>query len=69
LKEDLVGETLRVVIAEVYDRDSRFHVAYPMFHGPVVLVEVAEGLEGETVEVKVSGVVSDRMVRGSIRKN
>lgn len=69
LKEDLVGETLRVVIAEVYDRDSRFHVAYPMLHGPVVLVEVAEGLEGEVVKVKVSGVVSDRMVRGSIRKN
>jgi hypothetical protein len=40
-----------------------------MLHGPVVLVEVAEGLEGEVVKVKVSGVVSDRMVRGSIRKN
>jgi len=68
LKEDLVGQTLRVVIAEAYDRDPRFHVAYPMLHGPVVLVEVGEGLEGEVVEVEVSGVVSDRMIQGSIRK-
>ena len=67
LKEDLVSETLRVVIAEAYDRDPRLHVAYPMLHGPVVLVEGAEGLEGEVVEAVVSGVVSDRMVRGSMQ--
>lgn len=64
LKEDLVGETLRVVIAEAYDRDPRLYVAYPMLHGPVVLVEDAERLEGEIAEVEITGVVSHRMVRG-----
>jgi radical SAM superfamily enzyme YgiQ (UPF0313 family) len=64
LKEDLVGETLRVVIAEYYDRDPRLHVAYPMLHGPVVLVEDAERHKGEIVEVEITGVVSHRMVRG-----
>jgi radical SAM superfamily enzyme YgiQ (UPF0313 family) len=67
LKEDLVGKMLRVVIAEAYDRDPRFHVAYPMLHGPVVLVEGAGGLEGEVAEIQVAGVVSDRMVRGFMR--
>jgi radical SAM superfamily enzyme YgiQ (UPF0313 family) len=66
LKEGLVGKTLRVVIAETYDRDPRFHVAYPMLHGPVVLVEGAEGLEGEVAKIEVSGVVSDRMIRGRL---
>ena len=63
-KDELVGRRLRVVVAEPYDRDRRLHVAYPMLHGPVVLVEGAEGLSGEVVEVVVTGVVSDRMVQG-----
>ncbi|UCH57660.1 MAG: radical SAM protein [Candidatus Bathyarchaeota archaeon] len=64
LKEDLIGTRLMVVVAETYDRDRRFKVAYPMLHGPVVLVEGGEGMDGEIVEVEVSGVVSDRMIRG-----
>jgi len=64
LKESLIGTRIRAVVAEPYSRDRRFHVAYPMHHGPVVLVEEAKGLEGEAVDVEVSGVVSDRIVRG-----
>jgi radical SAM superfamily enzyme YgiQ (UPF0313 family) len=66
LKEDLKGEKLRVVVAGPYDRDRRYHVAYPVPHGPVVLVDGGEGLVGELVEVEVVGVVSERMVRGRI---
>lgn len=64
LKKRLIGSRIRVVIAEPYSRDRRFHVAYPMLHGPVVLVEQAQGLEGEVVDVTVSGVASDRIVKG-----
>jgi hypothetical protein len=64
LKERLIGSRIRVVIAEPYSRDRRFHVAYPMLHGPVVLVEQAQGLEGEVVDVTISGVASDRIVKG-----
>jgi len=63
LKEDLVGRRIRVVVAEPYDRDGRLQVAYPMLHGPVVLVEGAEGLIGRIIEVEVTGIVSRRMVR------
>lgn len=67
LKEDLVGQRLRVIVAEPYERDRRLHVAYPLLHGPVVLVEGARGRVGEVVDIVVSGVVSDRMVRGRLR--
>jgi len=67
LKEKLVGKKIRVVVAEPYERDRRLYVAYPFRHGPVVLVEGAENHVGDVVEVVVSGVVSDRMVRGRLR--
>jgi uncharacterized protein YacL len=66
LKEDMKGEKLTVVVVGPYERDRRYHVAYPMLHGPVVLVDDAEGLTGEIVEVEVVDVVSDRMVRGRL---
>jgi radical SAM superfamily enzyme YgiQ (UPF0313 family) len=66
IKESLVGRTMRVVVAEKYDRDGRYHVAYPMLHGPVVLVEDMEGLEGKVIDVNIIEVVSERIVRGRL---
>jgi radical SAM superfamily enzyme YgiQ (UPF0313 family) len=62
-KEALVGQRLRVVVAEPYGRDRRYMVAYPLRHGPVVLLEDAEGREGEVLDATVYEVASDRMVR------
>jgi radical SAM superfamily enzyme YgiQ (UPF0313 family) len=61
-KEAMVGQRLRVVVAEPYDRDRRYTVAYPLRHGPVVLLEGAEGRDGEVMDVTVYEVASDRMV-------
>lgn len=66
LKEDLLGTEIDVVIAEPYDRDRRFHVAYPLLHGPVVLVEGVEGRAGDVFRVVVEEVVSDRIVKGRL---
>jgi len=63
-KEAAVGTRLRVVTAEPYDRDPSLTVAYPMKHGPVVLVEGAQGSAGQVMDVTVTSVASDRAVRG-----
>ncbi|MBT7915632.1 B12-binding domain-containing radical SAM protein [Candidatus Bathyarchaeota archaeon] len=65
-KEELVGKTFKVVVANRYDRDHRFCVAYPMLHGPVVLVEEVNMDQGEVVDVIITGVASTRMVYGRI---
>lgn len=65
-KMDLIGRRLKVVVAEVYDRDRRLMVGYPMKHGPVVLIEDALSLESRVVDVEVMGVVSDRMVKARV---
>ena len=61
-----MGQRIRVVVAEPYERDHRFYVTYPLRHGPVVLVEEALGLTGDVVEVKISGSVSDRVLKGCL---
>ncbi len=65
-KKELVGQRLKVVIANRYERDRRYSVAYPMLHGPVVLVENG-GLEpGSVHTVRITGVASERMVVGRV---
>jgi hypothetical protein len=53
-----------VVVAERYDRDSRYWVAYPMLHGPVVLIQKDNLIEGDIVTVKITSVANERMVYG-----
>jgi hypothetical protein len=63
-KEDLVGQSMDVVVAERYDRDPRYWVAYPLKHGPVMLLNETDLTEGDILKVKVKEVESDRMVIG-----
>jgi radical SAM superfamily enzyme YgiQ (UPF0313 family) len=65
-KEALIGEKMRVVVAERYDRDSRYTVAYPLYHGPVILLEAQNLSEGTVLDVMLTGVASNRMVYGAI---
>ena len=66
LKEEIVGKNLKVVIAEPYDKDQRFFVAYPLLHGPVVLVERVDELLDQLVEVEITRVISERIVEGKV---
>jgi len=65
-KEDLVGQRMQVVVAERYDRDPRFWVAYPMLHGPVMLLRGDNLRGGDIVSTRVIEVASDRMVYGTV---
>ncbi len=66
LKRRWMGRKLKAIIDGRYMKDRRFHVAYPMPHGPVILLKDADGLEGETVEVTITSIISERAVKGVI---
>ena len=65
LKEDLLGISMKVVVAEPYDRDPSLSVAYPLFHGPVVLIP-GRYASGEVFSVKVDKILTQRMVQGVV---
>ena len=65
-KQELVWDRVKVVVAERYDRDQRFWVAYPMLHGPVVLVKSDNIAAGDVRLVEITGVASERMVYGMV---
>lgn len=66
LKKRLVGTFLKVVMAEPYNRDRSFTVAYPLYHGPVVLVKGGKDQIGKVAIIIVNRVVSERLVEGRI---
>jgi radical SAM superfamily enzyme YgiQ (UPF0313 family) len=65
-KEELIGQTVKVVVANRYDRDRRYWVAYPMLHGPVALIEGVNFDQGDVVTVRITDVASERMVYGRV---
>ena len=60
-RRGLVGQRIWVVAAERYRGDPERWVAYPLKHGPVVLVGGALR-EGALVQVRVTGLLGRRMV-------
>jgi tRNA A37 methylthiotransferase MiaB len=67
-KEEMLGLVMKVVIAERYERDSRYLVAYPLNHGPVVLVEGDKCLIRDVVPIEVTDIASERIVYGKLNK-
>ncbi len=67
LKRELVGKTVKAVIAG-HRRDRGLLVAYPLPHGPVVLLQGSRKLIGWIVEVKILDVISDRETLGVITR-
>ena len=65
-KERLVGSILKVVIASRYPKKRGYLVAYPVPHGPTVIVRTSSSNVGRIAYVKVTRVVSDRLVEGEV---
>ncbi len=66
-KRRLIGQRMNAIVAGVHPRYRR-PLAYPIPHGPVLLLE-DRGLElGEIVEARVTGVRGDRMVEAVVVK-
>ncbi len=65
-KEQLVGKTLKAII--VGERKRGEGIAYPFYHGPVIVVENASRYYGFLVEVEITRVLSERLVGGKIKR-
>jgi radical SAM superfamily enzyme YgiQ (UPF0313 family) len=65
-KDNLVGKRVRAVVAEPYSRNRDLLVAYPMLHGPVILIDNMKGLIGKVVDVLITDIRSERLVRGTV---
>ncbi len=65
-KEKLVGKIVEAIVVNKYHKDKRFNVAYPLPHGPVILIKNADKYYGFRVKVKIVKVASERTVLGRI---
>lgn len=63
-KASLVGRVMDVIIASTYPKDKRYLVSYPLRHGPVVLLRLPKKFVGYIARVRISKVISDRIVLG-----
>ncbi len=65
-KKDLVGEIFKVIISEKNLRDETGAIAYILGGGPMVAVEEAIDKIGEILTVKITKVLSEKLVLGKI---
>jgi len=65
-KRALIGKRLKAIVASPYHKDKSLLVAYPIKHGPVVLIKRRNSLIGRLIKVEITNVVSDRLVKGRI---
>lgn len=65
-KYRLLNRVVDVVIASRYNRNPHYLVAYPIKHGPVVLVRASARFIGAIAAVRISDVISDRLVCGEL---
>lgn len=65
-KNLLLNKVLRVVVACSHPTKSGYLIAYPLHHGPVVLIRASKRFIGHVVDVKVEKVISERIVEGRL---
>jgi len=65
-KTELLNKVLRVVIACKHPKKRGYLVAYPLHHGPVVLVRASITFIGAIVDAKITNVINDRLVEGRV---
>ena len=66
LKINVVGELVKAIIAGKYHKNPDLLVAYPLVHGPVILVKGNSNLIGKLCDIRITRVISDRLVEGKI---
>lgn len=62
----IVGRVVKAIVALKHPKKPGFLIAYPMRHGPVIIVRGGETLVGHRVTVKIHRLLSNRIVFGEI---
>ncbi len=65
-KRELLNRVIRAVIASSYPKKRGYVVAYPLLHGPTIVIRASRNYIGAVVDVKIVKVVSDRLVEGML---
>lgn len=65
-KRDFIGEILKVIISEINYRDDTGTIANILSGGPMVAVPNSRDKIGEIVDVKITKVLSDKLLLGVI---
>ena len=65
-KMELKGKVLEAIVVGKYHKNRKYSVAYPIPHGPVILLKNADKYYGFKVKVKIVDVISERLVEGEI---
>ncbi|MEM0027258.1 MAG: radical SAM protein [Ignisphaera sp.] len=64
--EKIVGRVVKAIVALKHPKKAGFLIAYPIRHGPVIIVRGSGALVGHRVTVKIQRLISDRIVLGEI---
>ena len=62
-KNRLIGKNIEAVVV---GRRGSYGVAYPFYHGPVILVNDGIRFRGYLAKIKITKVISDRLVEGRV---
>ncbi|MEL9940312.1 MAG: radical SAM protein [Ignisphaera sp.] len=62
----IIGRVIKAIVALKHPKKPGFLIAYPMRHGPVIIVRGGEALVGHRVTVKIHRLLSNRIVFGEI---
>lgn len=66
LKKDFLQKIVEVVIMEAHEKNPTIGMGRILSGGPTVLVPNAGALIGQSIQVRITAVLSDRLVKGKI---
>ena len=66
LKKKLKGETIKVIPTEIYRKNKKYLVSYPLEYGPVVILKGSKNIINKIVTVKIIREVTPKLVEGKV---
>ncbi|MHA1143764.1 MAG: B12-binding domain-containing radical SAM protein [Candidatus Helarchaeota archaeon] len=66
LKKKYIGKILEVMIMETHDKNPTIGMGRILTGGPTVLVPSAGNLIGKVIQVRITAILSDRLIKGKI---